>query len=307
LTAGSTTSAGEGNGAFGDLANMFAPDQWPGSNPPTGQLLQGVSSFAYSLYSDLTPSDDLLTPVVGLPDSTETAGDGESEDILITGRRPRDPALDEGGGAEVGPATGGGGAGDGGGGETGNDCRDRNALQAAAEIKAEPDDSDKEHGSLVYKGADGAIRHSPPIQGLVREVPLAAIEKWMTDNGVSYSQVVGFVHNHPTYAYGGTDKAVSINSYPSQNDWSFADYMVGKGAGGPGGGGLALYIINPDKELREFQYSNSSVYKNLTEPQKANEVACQPSSPTTGPVADDHHVHLVRFDGRAAGRSCGPD
>ena len=120
--------------------------------------------FAYSLYSGFIAGDDPLTPVVGLPDSTETAGDGESEDIIVTGRRPRDPALDEGGGGDLGPATGGGGPGDGGstGGETGNDCRDRNALQAAGEIKAEPDDSDKEHGSVIYKGADGAIRHSPP-------------------------------------------------------------------------------------------------------------------------------------------------
>lgn len=272
--AGSMTSSGDGNMPFGDLANMFSPDQWSASQPPTAQLLEGASGSAYSLYSDFALSNDVLTPVVGLPDSAETAGEGESEDIVITGRRPRDPNLDTGGGGDTGTATGGGGSGDGGsgGGEIGNDCRDRNALQAAGEIKAEPDDSDKEHGSVVYKGADGVVRHSPPIQGLVREVPLAAIEKWMADNGVTHGQVVGFVHNHPTYAYGGTNQSVSINSYPSQNDWRFADHMVGKGAGGPGGGGLALYIINPDKELREFQYSNSSVYKNLTEPQKTNEV-----------------------------------
>lgn len=34
-----------------------------------------------------------------------------------------------------------------------------------------------------------------------------------------------------------------------------------------------MYIINPDKELREFQYSNSTVYKNLTETQKTDEVS----------------------------------
>ena len=49
--------------------------------------------------------------------------------------------------------------------------------------------------------------------------------------------------------------------------------MVSKGAGGAGGGGSALYIINPNKELREFQYSDSTVYKNLTTAQKENELA----------------------------------
>ncbi len=122
------------------------------------------------------------------------------------------------------------------------------------------------------RAADGTVRHSPPIQEGFTQIPLDAVEKWLADNGVSHSQVIGFVHNHPTYSYGGTDEAVSINSYPSQNDWGFADYMVAKGAGGTGGTGFALYVINPDKELREFHYSDAAVYRNLSTTQKENEI-----------------------------------
>ncbi len=308
LSAASLESAGEGSSGLRE-SSVATTGQWFQSQPQLVQLRDGASNYAY-IYLDLsgplsltdsssaasavpgdgygiTLSDDVLTPTVGPPEANETEdSERDGEDIVITGRRISDPGTGggtaTGGGGSSGGGgivTGGGGSGEGGdgggtsGGEPGgNDCRDRNALAAALEIKAEPDDSTKEHGSIVYKAADGTVRHSPPIQGGFTQIPLDSVEKWLADNGVSHSQVIGFVHNHPTYSYGGTDKAVSINSYPSQNDWGFADYMVAKGAGGTGGTGFALYVINPDKELREFHYSDGAVYRNLSTTQKENEI-----------------------------------
>lgn len=309
LSADSLASAGEGSRGLRESI-MASTGQSFQSQPQLGQLGDSANNYAYSLCSDLsapltvtdsgsatnamprggygiTSSNDVLTPTVGPPEANETEdSERDGEDIVITGRRISDPGTGGGTATGGGGSSGGGGIVTGGGGSTGgedgggtgggepggNDCRDRNALAAALEIKAEPDDSTKEHGSIVYKAGDGSVRHSPPIQGGFTQIPLDAVEKWLADNGVSHSQVIGFVHNHPTYSYGGTDKAVSINSYPSQNDWGFADYMVAKGAGGAGGSGFALYVINPDKELREFHYSDGTVYRNFTTSQKENEV-----------------------------------
>lgn len=47
-------------------------------------------------------------------------------------------------------------------------------------------------------------------------------------------------------------------------DWNTADWMVSGGAGGAGGAGFALYVIDVDGVMREFNYANHDFYKSLT-------------------------------------------
>lgn len=149
------------------------------------------------------------------------------------------------------------------------DCRDRNALAATEEIKAHPDDGSREHGSVVYRGADGAVHHSPPIHGTPDGISREAVLAWMTANGVSMTQVIGFVHNHDAWIYATTEQAALVNRYPSGNDWGFADWMVGAGAGGgQGGAGFAMYVIDTSGNLREFEYSAESYYRSLSQHDK---------------------------------------
>lgn len=149
------------------------------------------------------------------------------------------------------------------------DCRDRNALSATEEIKAHPDDGSREHGSVVYRGADGAVHHSPPIHGTPDGISREAVLAWMTANGVSMTQVIGFVHNHDAWIYATSEQAALVNRYPSGNDWNFADWMVGAGAGGTqGGAGFAMYVIDTSGNLREFEYSTEAYFKSLSQSDK---------------------------------------
>jgi hypothetical protein len=216
------------------------------------------------------------------PDPTMTGNDGVDDeetggDATVIGYREESYA---GGGTSGGGADGGSdgtGSGDyggtGGDSETtqGNDCRDRHALQAQATIEAKADDYRIEYGSLIYV-VDGNIYHSPPIQGTYKDVPVSAVESWMADSGVTYADVIGFIHNHPAKTYGTTNEAIAVNAYPSFGDWGFMDYIVAKGAGGLSGDKLALYIVSPDKELREFAYPDRTKYKDLTDGQKIDEI-----------------------------------
>lgn len=112
----------------------------------------------------------LTTPSHSLGDgSGDSDGDGvpDNHEVTVTGRRkvidlPPDMPGDPGG-------IPGGGGGSGGGGvpqpPDGNDCRDRNALDATDAINAERDEDRYEHGSLVYRGADGQVHRTPLIRG----------------------------------------------------------------------------------------------------------------------------------------------
>ncbi len=228
---------------------------------------------------DATAGDiafEVIGPAPSTVDSSasEMEGEGEEEEgegetITVTGTRPRLPDTT----TEPETSTGGGGPGDGGdGGGTEsqqNDCRDRNALDATSDIKSENDNNVDEHASVVYIGSDGAVRHSPPIEGDTLGVPLSAILSWMSQNGVAMNQVIGLVHNHPAYEYGATDQSAAINRYPSGGDvaggdWSVAGYMVSNGAGGAGGADFAMYLIDTAGNLREFAYADREKYENLS-------------------------------------------
>lgn len=129
---------------------------------------------------------------------------------------PEGPGVGEGGGETLGE-------------QQQNDCRDRNALQAKDEINAHPDDGSREHASVVYRDANGSVRHSPPIHGNAVGVPSAEILSWLNQNGIAIGQVIGFAHNHDEAEYGQTGDEARANRYPSGNDWDFAQYMATMG------------------------------------------------------------------------------
>ena len=197
--------------------------------------------------------------------------DDPDSEVEVIGRRPRvyDP--------NIGDDTGGGDSGGGGTFEPHqhpNDCRDRNASAGRDKINDQPDALGKEHASVVYRGADGAVHHSPPIEGIGDYIDPAVIFKWMGDNGVSFAQVLALVHSHPQQLYGDINTAEGkVNRYPSGGavaggDWNTASYMVANGAGGPGGEGFALYIIDAKGELREFEFHDREKYMSLTEAER---------------------------------------
>ncbi len=255
----------------------------PGFLPIQGAKIAGdINAVLSDAGLELLGPNDLPGMTTSHEGNSDADGDGHPDpDIPVNGH------LEDN---EFGPGTVVGGGGDpfdpgwGGAGGGSNepppqqpqDCRDRNALEATDTINGHPDDTRREHGSLTYVGSDGSMQHSPPIHGTAGSISREAITTWMSANGVSWSQVRGFVHNHDDFWYGGSSFNENVNRYPSGGpsdpqggDWRTAEWMVNQGAGGPNGGyGFALYIIDTDGNLREFEYSRRSEYENLTNDQR---------------------------------------
>jgi hypothetical protein len=111
-------------------------------------------------------------------------------------------------------------------------------------------------------------------------MPVTSIRAWMEANGVTFQQVTGWTHNHDAFHYGGTNEAASVNSYPSGGrpgtgpiserggDWNVADWFVRNGTDAAT---FSIYILNPDNELREFDYADKAYWWGLTDTQRKNE------------------------------------
>ena len=247
------------DGAFANLLRTFAGrGDAAGLAPPFEFLLGGGEEVTLASTEGDPDGDD---DGDGIPNK-----DDPDSIIVVTGTRPR--VYDPDPGSDIG-----GGSGDSGGTQPPSDqeldCRDRAALSAQSEINQENDDAVDEHASIVYVGSDGKVHRSPPIEGDTLGVPMTAILEWMSQNGVSMSQVIGLVHNHPLYEYGTTDQAAAINRYPSGGDvkggdWNAASYMVNNGAGGTTGANFAMYVIDTAGQMREFLYSDRAKYENLS-------------------------------------------
>lgn len=83
--------------------------------------------------------------------------------------------------------------------------------------------------------------------------------------------MIGFVHNHPEAIYGQTGDEARLNRYPSEDDWDFAGYMVNHGAGGAAGGAeFALYVMDTNDRMREFEYADRSTYESLSAADKTS-------------------------------------
>jgi hypothetical protein len=202
-------------------------------------------------------------------------GDGkEDEPIVVKGDRKvdDDSGGDTGGGYGDGSYPGEPGSpepGDGGGTnldeQEQNDCRDRKALEARDQIDADSNENTKEHGIIIYRDANGVLQKSGLIEGGYLDIPGTLVVAEINRLGIQFSQIVGWVHNHPTYSYGN---APELNRYPSGGaveggDWNSAEWFVANGAGGPNGANFALYIIDTIDVMREFKYSDRAMYMNL--------------------------------------------
>lgn len=97
---------------------------------------------------------------------------------------------------------------------------------------------------------------------------------------IQYSEIEGFAHNHPNGPYCNQQGwsiqekglARAINSYPSLNDWIYADGIVG--ANPSVADSFTLYITGCDNELRAYPYSNREYYRDQV--QRLNPPPLQP-------------------------------
>jgi hypothetical protein len=242
--------------------------------PPGPGLRTAASAGAEGLGLRRLLEPDLPAEADGAILLMNTGDTPEEQEIVVTGTRPKTPkAFDPGNGQYEGGGTGGSGmSGEGGTGEsTGEpvlDCADRNALEAKDEIKSHSDDQRREHGSFVYRGADGKVHHTSPFHGDGERLTGEDLINAMKANGISFSQLLGFVHNHDAWMYGTSDSEAAVNRYPSDNDWNAADWMVRNGAGGVGGAAFSLYLIDTSGVLREFDYEDKQVYTSLSKTDK---------------------------------------
>lgn len=135
------------------------------------------------------------------------------------------------------------------------DCqKDGVATEVTDTINTDTQDGN-ERAALIYRDANGNIVSTPVTVGVPGEVavPLPA--------GVSMSQVIGFIHSHPTAPTTG-DTAVdalynAADVYPSPADWDQMDAMV---AGGANPDTLSFYVIDMHGAVREYNYSDKAIY-----------------------------------------------
>ncbi len=73
------------------------------------------------------------------------------------------------------------------------------------------------------------------------------------------SNVVGWVHNHPTYGY---DPNLDLEArYPSTDDWSEAQRVVNE-RGIPAS--ISLFIVDSAGTVRDFNYADRASFQSLT-------------------------------------------
>jgi len=134
------------------------------------------------------------------------------------------------------------------------------ASKTGRDINAKPDSNNNEYLAVVYRDASGALRSSPLIAGgsSVSATPAAL--------GTTWSNIVGIIHNHPSARYCPDPISCQINRNPSssatvptgqQSDWDTAELAVANGANPTL---LTLYVVGPDRVLRQFAYQNRSSY-----------------------------------------------
>jgi hypothetical protein len=223
-----------------------------------------------------------LTGPGGLPgmatsheENSDADGDGYPDpDIPVNGQQEENEMMPPGsvvGGPAPGPLDA-----DGGGiilpppiQEPTPDCRDTQAVEAKDSISERSDSDTREIGKLTYRTANG-LQTSDFILGSGSKITFDRILTAIDALGISFGDIVAFTHNHDKEHYEVGESFAErsqnrlVNRYPSDNDWNFAREMVSRGAGGQDGAGFALYVIDTRGEMREFHYSNRSVYINMS-------------------------------------------
>lgn len=142
-------------------------------------------------------------------------------------------------------------------------CEDRAADTLADKIndliKSKPDSNRIEYGALIWRDADGQLH--------MTEVTPGNNDRWFppsepTGNGFdSWSQVVGYVHSHPTEVYrDGNWITVTPESHyerPSTGDWVYADSLIAREASA---NNFTIYV-SYNGQVREYD-SRSNTTQN---------------------------------------------
>ena len=146
----------------------------------------------------------------------------------------------------------------------------------------ESDDSDRtrswrhfEYGAYLVQLPDGNFGAS---SGMIYTDGLST-RVHLDDNIPSnLSSIHGIVHNHPG---GGTFDIATARflAYPSGDDWASAQNLVEMGVPADQ---LSIWVVDPLGALREFKYSDRSIYEGLSEDQKRQGQSLPTSSTVEG-------------------------
>lgn len=79
----------------------------------------------------------------------------------------------------------------------------------------------------------------------------------------SYADVFGIIHNHPPNPSNYSENF--LNRYPSDADWDALQTLIN---GGANPNNLSLFIIDPFGTMREFNWNDRQLFKNMTDSQR---------------------------------------
>ncbi|MEI9989028.1 MAG: hypothetical protein WDM86_03230 [Rhizomicrobium sp.] len=195
-----------------------------------------------------------------------TTGSGPTETVTVTGTY--DPYGGDGGGFDPGGDGGGGGGGNPGDPPPQNTFEGQHCAVNAIkdDIAQQSDHTSAEHLGIVYHDSTG-YHTSPTFTGNGSQASLTSLFTWMTDNGVAFSEVTDFYHNHDQAQYGQDSATAEVNRYPSGTtalggqDWNTADYFVAHGADASV---FTMTVEDTNGVARDFAYSQESTYKGLS-------------------------------------------
>jgi len=100
--------------------------------------------------------------------------------------------------------------------------------------------------------------------------------------------LVSILHNHPRQGASGANINLE-NRYPSDDDWSEADRIVGLGANP---NLLSLTIVDPFGDARVFPYSQNAAYRNLSPNQQRSGQNLPDEVPHTADIENAECVNL---------------
>lgn len=140
------------------------------------------------------------------------------------------------------------------------------AAQAVALIEAENDDHRVEYGYFIIRDSDGELRLSErQTSGEPNRINFGGDGRLSLSEteAARWSDVLGFVHNHPNQRSGSVSDRVTDenNERPSDDDWAILDHIVAQSGGqdmfrlyiregGPAGSGLTRQYDSSDNRQR---------------------------------------------------------
>ena len=152
---------------------------------------------------------------------------------------------------------------------------DASASKLAREIIAKPNSSNAEYLGLIYRDGHGVIQSTTLYGGTGGSVTVD-----FETLGFPASQVIAMVHNHDKGHYGQTSAEVNLNRYLSVNDWATADQIIAAGADSSS---FAMYLLDTNNNLRQYDYGDKSTWVNNNGSLKNNATLGTTTSKTLTP------------------------